>query len=76
MACWCWQSFGLAASCGTRLWCVPPAVCLFVQTEVDCPTAQGETLLEGVAVVERGGPSGILCGCCNTVRWRDVCWEQ
>lgn len=19
--------------------------------------------------MERGGPSGILCGCCNTVRW-------
>ncbi|PRW56093.1 Nucleosome-remodeling factor subunit BPTF isoform A [Chlorella sorokiniana] len=30
-------------------------------------TTQGETLLEGVAVVERGGPSGILCGCCNTL---------
>ncbi len=32
-----------------------------------CSAVQGETLLEGVAVVERGGPSGILCGCCNTV---------
>lgn len=30
-------------------------------------TTQGETLLEGMAVVERGGPSGILCGCCNTL---------
>lgn len=30
-------------------------------------TTQGETLLEGVAVVEHGGPSGILCGCCNTL---------
>lgn len=44
------------------------------QLKVSClPIAQGETLLEGVAVVEKGGPSGILCGCCNTVR-SAACW--
>jgi hypothetical protein len=42
-----------------RRWCWAP-IC--------CPPLQGETLLEGTAVVEPGGPSGILCGCCSTVR--------
>lgn len=29
--------------------------------------SQGEVLLEGKAVIEKGGPSGILCNHCNQV---------
>ena len=53
-----------------RLPCLAPLVSSLPPSPSPlCPSSpQGEVLLEGVAVIERGGPSGILCGCCSTVR--------